>query len=147
MMSINEGARRETLEQIRILGVNNIRVKSIKPVAVDRKQQDQQNQNWVLRYGLSRKELDHFKELSPDIQSVVPLREIRQDVWAADIKTDIRVFGTTTEFFQVLRFTAEEGRLLADSDLEEGRPVCVLGAEARRKLFRTKSWRDQEVRV
>ena len=71
MMSISEGARRETLEQIRILGVNNVRIRSVKPVAVDRKQQDQQNQNWVLRYGLTRKELDHFKELSPDIETVV----------------------------------------------------------------------------
>ncbi|HEU4339830.1 MAG TPA: ABC transporter permease [Planctomycetota bacterium] len=147
MMSINEGARKETLEQIRILGVNNIRVKSIKPVAADRKQQDQQNQNWILRYGLTRKELDHFKELSPDIETVVPLREIRQDVWSADIKTDIRVIGTTPDLFKVLRFTAEEGRLLTDLDLEEGRPVCVVGAEARRKLFRTKSWRGQQVRV
>ena len=147
MMSINEGARRETLDQIRILGVNNIRIKSIKPVAVDRKQQDQQNQNWILRYGLTRKELEHFKELSPDIESVVPLREIRQDVWAAEVKTDIRVFGTTAEFFNVLRFSAEEGRLFNELDLEEGRPICVVGAEARRKLFRTRSWKGQSVRV
>jgi putative ABC transport system permease protein len=147
MMSINEGARRETLDQIRILGVNNIRVRSIKPVAVDRKQQDQQNQNFILRYGLTRKELDHFKELSPDIETVVPLREIRQDVWSADIKTDIRVIGTTPDLFKVLNFTADEGRLLIDDDLESGRPVCVVGAEARRKLFRTKSWKDQQVRV
>jgi len=147
MMSINEGARRETLDQIRILGVNNIRVKSIKPVAVDRKQEAQQNQNYVLRYGLTRKELDHFKELSPDIETVVPIREIRQDVWAADIKTDIRVMGTTPDLFKVLKFTAEEGRLFTDHDSEESLPVCVVGAEARRKLFRTKSWRDQQVRV
>jgi len=126
MMSINEGARRETLDQIRILGVNNIRIKSIKPVAVDRKQQDQQNQNFILRYGLSRKELDHFKELSPDIESVVPVREIRQDVWAAETKTDIRVFGTTAEYFNVLRFSAQEGRLFNDIDLAEGRPICVV---------------------
>jgi putative ABC transport system permease protein len=147
MMSINEGARRETLDQIRILGVNNIRVKSIKPVAVDRKQQDQQNQNFVLGYGLTRKELEHFKELSPDIESVVPMREIRQDVWAADLKTDIRVFGTTPEYFRVLKFTMEEGRVFTHHDLEDSRPVCVLGAEARRKLFRTRSWRGQSVRV
>jgi putative ABC transport system permease protein len=147
MMSISEGARLETLEQIRILGVNNIRIKSIKPVAADRKSQDQQNQNWILKYGLSLKELDHFKELSPDIDTVVPLREIRQDVWTADLKTDIRVMGTTHELFKVLRFTAQEGRLLTELDLIEGRPVCVVGAEARRKLFRTKTWRGQEVRV
>jgi putative ABC transport system permease protein len=147
MLSISEGARRETLDQIRVLGVNNVRIKSVKPVASDRRQQDQQNQNWILRYGLTRKELLHFKELSPDIDKVVPLREIRQEVWAGDLKTDIKVVGTTPDLFEVLRFDIEEGRILTDLDMEEGRPVCVIGSEARRKLFRTKSWRDQEVRV
>ena len=71
MLSISEGAKRETLEQIRVLGVNNIRLRSVKPVAADRKQEQQQNQNWLLSYGMSRKELLHFKSLSPDIETVV----------------------------------------------------------------------------
>ena len=147
MLSISEGAKRETLEQIRVLGVNNIRLRSVKPVAADRKQEQQQNQNWLLSYGMSRKELLHFKSLSPDIETVVPIREVRKDVWAGDKKTDIHVVGTTPELFKVLKYSAEEGRLLTELDLLEGRAVCVVGAEARRKLFRTRTWRDQDVKV
>lgn len=147
MLSISEGARLEALQQIEVLGVNNIRLKSIKPTILDRKQEDQQNQNWILAYGLKGRELDHLRELSPDIRSVVPLREVRRDVWAGDAKTDVRVVGTTPEFFRLLSYGSDEGRVLADLDLTARTGVCVLGSEARRKLFRAKSWRGQHVKV
>jgi putative ABC transport system permease protein len=148
MLSISEGARLETLDQIRVMGVNNIRVRSVKPVITERKQEEQSRQGgWVFSYGVRRQELDHFRALSPDILDIVPLREVRKDVWARDAKTDIRVVGTTPAFARILDYRPESGRFLSDLDEREARRVCVLGAEARRKLFRTRSWRGESVKV
>ncbi|MBI4565625.1 MAG: ABC transporter permease [Planctomycetes bacterium] len=147
MLSISEGAKRETLEQIRVMGVNNIRLRSIKPVAADRRQEAAQNQSAILTYGVTRRELDHIRTLSKDIESIVPMREVRHDVWYKDVKTDVRVIGTSPDLFEVLRLRPEDGRLLTELDEREGRAVCVLGAEARRKLLRAHSWRGQDVKV
>jgi len=148
MLSISEGARLETLAQIRVMGVNNVRIRSVKPVITERKKEEQaQQQSWVFRYGVKQSELAHLKQIAPDIEDVVPIREVRKDVWARDIKTDIRVVGTTPELARVLGYRAEHGRFLGALDERDRRRVCVLGSEARRKLFRYRSWVDQDVKV
>ncbi|MBI4563214.1 MAG: ABC transporter permease [Planctomycetes bacterium] len=147
MLSISEGAKRDMLEQIRVLGVNNIIIRSVKPVAADRQQEAQANRSWLLSYGLTRRDLEHLKKLSPDIRAVAPLREVRHDVWARDKKTDIRVVGTTPDFFDILEYRVAEGRAFTVRDELGGHAVCVLGAEARRKLFRARGWHGQTVKV
>jgi len=148
MLSISEGARREALEQVRVMGVNNVRIRSVKPIINERKKQDQADQGgWVSRYGVTPEELDHLKVLSDDIETIVPLREVRKDVWARDVKTDIRVVGTTRGLMDVLDYRPEAGRFLSSLDERDARSVCVLGAEARRKLFRTRPWAGEDVKV
>ncbi len=147
MLSISEGARLETLQQIRVMGVNNVRIRSVKPVIVERKKEEQANQNWVFQYGVKRDELKHMRELSPEIAEIVPVREVRKDVWSKDIKTDIRVVGTTPELADVLGYRADMGRFLCALDERDRRSVCVLGADARRKLFRYTSWQGEHVKV
>ncbi|MBI3855668.1 MAG: ABC transporter permease, partial [Planctomycetes bacterium] len=148
MLSISEGARREALEQVRVMGVNNVRVRSVKPVINERKKQDQADQGgWISRYGVTPPELEHLRLLSPEIEAIVPLREVRKDVWARDVKTDIRVVGTTPELMGVLDYRPEAGRFLSALDQRDARSVAVLGAEARRKLFRTRPWAGEDVKV
>ena len=148
MLSISEGARREAIEQVRVMGVNNVRIRSVKPIINERKKQDQADQGgWVSRYGVTPEELDHLKVLSGDIETIVPLREVRKDVWARDVKTDIRVVGTTRGLMDVLDYHPEAGRFLSVLDERHARSVAVLGSEARRKLFRTRPWAGEDVKV
>ena len=44
--------------------------------------------------GVRRSELAHLRTVSDEIEEVVPVREVRKDVWAEDVKTDILVVGT-----------------------------------------------------
>ena len=148
MLSISEGARREALEQVRLMGVGNVRVRSVRPVHQDRKQEEQANaESWVSHYGVRRKDLEHLREVAPDVDEIVPLREVRKDVWSRDVRTDIRVVGTTPAFLSVLDYRPEAGRFLSALDERDARAVCVLGSEARRKLFRARPWSGQDVKV
>jgi len=49
--------------------------------------------------------------------------------------SDVRVFGTTSEFARVASLEMQEGRFLTAAETEGGRPVCVLGAEVATNLF------------
>src|SRR5204863_9576242 len=127
MLSISEGAKREALEQVRLMGVNNLRVRSVKPLLNERKKQDQaESGGWISRYGVTPSELAHLRVLSPEIAEIVPLREVRKDVWARDIKTDIRVVGTSPSLVDVLDYRPESGRFITTLDERQARSVCVL---------------------
>jgi putative ABC transport system permease protein len=148
MLSISEGAKREALEQVRLMGVNNLRVRSMKPVISERKQQDEANSGgWISRYGVTPADLTHLRVLAPEIEQIVPLREVRKDVWARDVKTDIRVVGTSPALMEALGYRPESGRFITPLDERSAHSVCVLGSEARRKLFRTRSWSGEKVKV
>src|SRR5262249_53407871 len=118
------------------------------PVINERKKQDQADSGgFISRYGVTPPELAHLRVLSPEIEEIVPLREVRKDVWARDVKTDIAVVGTSPALVEGLDYHPESGRFLTTLDERNARPVCVLGAEARRKLFRTRSWSGEQVKV
>jgi putative ABC transport system permease protein len=49
--------------------------------------------------------------------------------------SNVRVFGTTSEFAQVADLVMAEGRFLTAAETEGGRPYCVIGAEVATNLF------------
>jgi putative ABC transport system permease protein len=133
MMSINEAAKRETLEQIEALGTNNIRLRSVPPPAKERKQDERDT--WMIRYGVTEQDGGHIAAICPQVSSLVPLRDIRKKVYAGDRRLDVKVLGTRPELAEVSDLRLGEGRFLAGRDLEASNRVCVVGAEAARRLF------------
>src|SRR3990167_9538920 len=61
MLSIGEGARWEILQQIKLLGIENISIRSVKPPEKTRRSEEAENQSWILKYGLRRKDASHIK--------------------------------------------------------------------------------------
>jgi putative ABC transport system permease protein len=132
MVSINEAAKRETLRQIEALGTNNVRIKSVRPPEEKRSER----RDWALAYGVTRRDAEHVRAACPDLTTLVPLRDIRSKVFAGDRRLDVNVFGTDADFARAHGLKTREGRFLAALDAADHKRVCVLGAEARRKLFR-----------
>jgi putative ABC transport system permease protein len=132
MLSIGEGARRQTLEQIRLLGLEIIRVRSVKPPALENAPE---RESWVFTYGVTLEEVRRLRRALPDIERAVPVRDLRSDVRAGRRKGETQVLATTADFLQAVRCGLRDGRFLLPSDETESRRVCVLGAGARRKLF------------
>src|SRR5437762_8790269 len=61
MISISEGARRQTLERIAVLGVDNVMVRSVKPPKQEPVGGATQDTAWIAEYGLKRKDLAYIK--------------------------------------------------------------------------------------
>jgi putative ABC transport system permease protein len=95
-LSIGEGARQETIEQIELLGSNNIIVKEREP-AVSR---DVDAQSFSP--GLSIKDAISIKEINPFVKSITPQRESSMLVtYKADI-FDATIIGTTPNYTETL---------------------------------------------
>jgi putative ABC transport system permease protein len=132
MLAVGEGASHEAQEQIRRLGSSNIIVRSMKP---EEGQRLTSEQSYVLEYGLTYTDLRRIRESIPGVVVVVPGRIIRNFVWNARWRADTEIVGTVNWYPEMRKLRMIEGRYFSDTEMEEARNVCVLGARAAGVLF------------
>ncbi|MFC1525150.1 ABC transporter permease [Planctomycetota bacterium] len=141
MLSIGSGAREEALEQIRVLGINNIWIRSLKTTEV--KEQEEQSQvtssdnsdSGPQDWGLTIKDMNHIKTVVPNLARVVSLKEVREEIRTTRKRVQLQVIGTEPLYQEIMGLKLDNGRFIASIDLEEAKKVCALGAEAKKILF------------
>ena len=144
MLSISEGASREAQEQIKRLGTNNIIVRSVKP---PEEQSAGAERQFVTTYGLTYKDAERMATTLPSVSVVVPVREIREDIWFGGRKAQGRVVGTVPWFPDISNFHPRRGRFLSYTDTHRLSTCCVLGDAIARELFTLEDPLGQRVKV
>ncbi len=138
MMSVSEGARREALEQIELLGLGNVVVRS-RPLPA--------GADGGPSAGLRAGEARALQALVPLVTTAVPLVERPLDVSAGGAHRVSRVVGVTEEYADLLQLRVRRGRFLAALDLRGPTRVCVLGGVLARQLFGPRDPVGAEVKV
>ena len=131
MLSIGEAASAEQLEQIRLLGSQNIILRSIEP---PKPQQVGKAQDAIKKFGLTRDDVVRLRAL-PHVQDLVLMRDVADTVVYGSRQFDGHVLGTTDNFFGIVNLRVARGRPLTPLDTERREKVCVIGAAAVRELF------------
>ena len=136
MMAISEGARRESIDRIRSMGIDNIVVRSVKP-ASEKKGDAPEGQKAAADYGLRHEDLKHIRMTFENIDRLVPVRDMQQIVRSEGRRTDIRIIATEPAFMEVTFSESADprGRWITELDQLRRSPVCVLGVKAARTLF------------
>ena len=130
MLSIGEAASAEQLEQIRLLGSENIVLRSIEP---PKPQQVGKAQDAIKKYGLTRDDVARVRGL-PYVQDIVLMRDVADTVVYGSRQFDGHVLGTTENFFGIVNVRVARGRPLTTHDTEQSEKVCVIGCAAAREL-------------
>ncbi len=143
MLSIGEGAKREALEQISILGIKNIIVSARVP------DEDVGSQGGLQRSpGLSLEDGKNIAHLSGEVVNVVPQRfEAISQVFNGSSGSSVRVVATIPDFVLSSSIEVEDGRFITALDNESFAQVCVLGARAKRNLFAFENPIGKTVRI
>lgn len=132
MLSIGEGAKQESLEQIRQMGISNIIVQHWdREEEEDREESTDRN----LSRGLTWADARAISDIVPMAEYVTPQRELQTRALAGDNTFRTMLVGTTPEYLTVLNARVASGVFFTHEDMLESRRVCVLGADARRALF------------
>jgi len=136
MMAISEGGRRESIERIRAMGIDNIVVRSVKPTQ-EGESQNNTGISAVSAYGLKAKDVTHLLTTFENIRQIVPVRDMQQRIFAGGRRTQVRMMATTPEFLDMTfsDLGDSRGRWIADVDESRRNPVCVVGSDAARILF------------
>ena len=131
MLAIGEGASHEAQEQIRLLGSQNVILRSLKPP----EDPNQSSSSRVITYGITDMDLVRIEETFPAVRRVVPIRHLQQEVRYLDRVMNPRVLATRPQYQEVTGRLMWEGRFLSEEDERTLQNVCVLGTEVARTLF------------
>jgi len=144
MLSVGEGASKEALEQIRKLGSNNIIVSSIK--SAEEEATSTQHSHMSI-YGLTYEDHHRVAESFKDINRTAPVKLMRKDSRLRERVMELRVVGTTPEWFELVPREILAGRVLQGSGQDEQVPVAVLTEFGARKILATESTIGQTIRI
>ncbi len=144
MLAVGEGAGRQALEQIRKLGSNNIIITSMKPQ--EDEEQTNQRSNMSI-YGLFYDDVDRIRQSFKTISQTVPVKVVRKEGRLGTRAMELRIVGTTPEWFQLVKRPMIAGRHLLDRDLEGSANAVVLTEFGARKLLATQNTIGQTVRL
>jgi putative ABC transport system permease protein len=133
MVSIGAGARREALEQIRLMGVNVIHINR-RTLTGDEAREAQ----WESPQGLTYGDALAVKRLYSSARQVVPVCRVFGEVEAAGRGVAAKVYGTTPEYCSVSRLHVAAGRFFDKEHIVRQSHVCVIGSEVARAAFFTR---------
>jgi len=134
MVAIGEGNKLKILADIRGLGANNIILRSRKPPE-STQAAGASSRSMLVRYGLTREDLQRLKTTVGPVRLMVPLKQVAQRVTLGDRRVEANVLGTLPELVEVTSQHIARGRYLATADQRDVASVAVLGSNIAEQLF------------
>lgn len=135
MLAIGRGARQEILDQMKLVGVNNIVVKS----KVERKSQASGEQGKQERKpfspGLTLQDAEAIRSIIPGVQRVSPEVSYETLLIKDGQSLTTRLNGVNPEYFEVFGVALRKGNMFNPGQMASGEPVCVIGHGVNARLF------------
>ena len=144
MLSVGEGASREALEQIRKLGSNNIIITSVK---APEDETAAARRVHVGVYGLKYADERRIVETLESVEHTVPVKIVRKQGRLGERAIELRIVGTTPEWFDLVDRRVIAGRVLSQRDYIAHAPVCVLTEYGARRLLATEHTIGKSIRI
>ena len=142
MLAVGEGASAEALAQIRKLGSNNIIVSSVKPTDEENSQRTRMG-----IYGLKYDDERRIVETFPEIRRTAPAKMIRKEGRLGHRSLDVRLVGTTPDWFKLVLRDMIAGRSVSQWDEIRKAAVVVLTEFGARRLLATQQTVGQSIRI
>ncbi len=144
MLAVGEGASKEALEQIRKLGSHNILISSMKPVE---EQAAGTPPSFMSIYGLTYMDHERITQSFSSVQKNVPVKLVRKEARVGHRAVELRVVGTSDQWFEVIPRPLLAGRTLMQKDIAAKSPVVVLTEFGARKLLAARQTIGQTIRL
>jgi putative ABC transport system permease protein len=138
MLAIGNGAQQEILDQIKLVGVNNIVITPVVEQVEEVVSEENQLQAEKKRFsaGLTLLDVRSVEEvLGPQIRFVSPEIVVDTYVMRQGLRRSAKVVGVENSYFDVSQFELNEGSYFNERQLNRGEAVCVIGSAIRTKFF------------
>ncbi len=144
MLAVGEGASKDALDQIRRLGSQNIIINSQQPI--DQASSNTQRVRMNI-YGLLYDDVDRIEQSFDSVVRTVPAKLIRGEGRIGGRSLELRLVGTTANWFQLVSRDLLAGRIMVERDMESNASVVVLTEHGARKLLAGRTTIGAQVRI
>lgn len=144
MLAIGNGAQQEILDQMKLVGVNNILVTPIvTPKGDDNSDSDQSSgskkEKEQYSPGLTLADAESIMEIMPTVQRVSPEIALNSYVMQNAKREQAKLLGVSSEYFDIYNLKLSDGNYFTDYQEENGITVCIIGANIAAKFFAMES--------
>jgi len=136
MLAIGNGAQQEILEQIKMVGVNNIMITPIvEPEDGSADSEEENKEKSKFSPGLNLADVDAIKQVLPTVHRISPEVALNSYVVQHGKRETAKLLGVSNEYFDIFNLKLENGYFFNDYQEENGIPVCVIGSNIAARFF------------
>lgn len=136
MLAIGNGAQQEILEQIKLVGVNNIVITPIvEQVEEEVESEGAKAEKKNFSNGLHLSDVESIKAVIPGIEKISPEIVLETYIIKNGIRRSSKLVGVENNYFDISSFTLQDGNFFNAEQLKLGEGVCVIGYGIKSKFF------------
>ncbi len=151
MLAIGNGAEKEILAQLELVGVNNIVITPI-PDEKENENQEEETENGGINAKRFSKGLDMLDANSilnhiPSVKTVSPEIILETYVIKKGRQNPVKLIGVSLDFFATSNINIESGKNFTRAQANKSLPVCIIGKKIEKKLFTGESAIGKQIKV
>jgi putative ABC transport system permease protein len=140
MMAIGNGARKEILDQIKLVGVNNIVITPLLEQSgsvgkSENSQEGGQKMQKKFSPGLTLEDASSIIDIIPTVTRVSPEVNYESFIIKGGKRSAAKLIGVTNDFFNVYNLRLSAGQYFQEQHLKAGSPVCIIGPSVKARFF------------
>lgn len=135
MLAIGKGAKQEIMEQMKMVGVNNILINPIIPETSTSSESTEEKQQKKFSRGLSMQDVTSIKETLPSVKRISPEISFNSTAMMNGVKYTAKLVGVSNDYFYLYNLPLVEGAFFNKFQEDNGIQVCIIGANIRAKFF------------
>jgi putative ABC transport system permease protein len=148
MLAIGNGAQKEILDQMKLVGVNNIVIKPIIEQEEDKiEEQAGKKEKKKFSPGLTIRDVRGIEAGIPGISEISPEIIIDTYVIRKGLRRSAKLVGVEPTYFSLYNFDLQEGEVFNSEQQRIGAPVCIIGAAIKSKFFPTENPMGKSIKV
>ena len=141
MLAIGNGAQQEILNQIKLVGVNNIVIKPIIEQKEEKLNEQANGKKDKKKFspGLTIRDVNNIKATIPGLTRISPEIILNTNVIRNGIRRSAKLVGVEPSYFEIYDFQLAEGQMFSKDQMNLGAPVCIIGAALKSRFFPTEN--------
>ncbi|MEO8452480.1 MAG: ABC transporter permease [Gemmatimonadota bacterium] len=148
MLAIGKGAESEILEQMRLLGSNNVMITPL----VEQKEEpakDQTEAKQVKKYspGLTYADARAISRVIPAVEATSAEIVLNTNVTREGRRRSGKIVGVDTAYFRLTNLDLGQGRWFTEQQVSRGLPVAIIGHGVRTRFFTTEDPIGKPIKV
>lgn len=134
MLAIGKGAQQEILDQIKMVGVNNI---LISPIVQEKDASSEEGEKQLNKFsrGLTLLDVEAIRSTIPAVKRISPEISFNSTIVLSGMRYTAKLVGVSNDYFELYNLPLSQGVFFNDYQEEHGIQVCIIGANIRAKFF------------